>query len=104
MSHFRSVQHVTPPQAGQQAMMSKSEQKQAAQNESGISETFRSLLVQKSVKDLAPNYEDIVIARTTDSVGDVFRRLITHKIISVPVLNPHRVRILNNNKNQNQES
>lgn len=54
---------------------------------------FLAKLSRTPVKDISPAQGDLVRAHTTDSIGDVFRRLIQSRIISLPVINSSNVRV-----------
>lgn len=51
-----------------------------------IDDAFRTRLLETKVKDLSPRWSSVINAKSTETIADVFGRLIQHKIFAVPLL------------------
>jgi len=51
-----------------------------------IDDAFRTRLLETKVKDLSPRWSAVINCKSTETISDVFGRLIQHKIFAVPLL------------------
>jgi len=51
-----------------------------------VDDAFRQRLLETKVKDLSPRWSAVINAKSTETISDVFARLIQHRIFAVPLL------------------